>query len=93
MAALTSLTDAAARGLLGTRLDLGVTAPQVVIVSAFHDFTVRLALMANIGWERRSRFGKVEIGIFDNTTRNLTANVNYRDTALHVVNLNLNWKF
>jgi long-chain fatty acid transport protein len=48
--------------------------------SAFHDLTEKLALMANVGWEQWSRFGKVAIGIVDNTTRNLTADLDYKDT-------------
>ena len=68
------------RGTLDTTLDLGMTVPQAVMVSAFHDFTEKLALMANFGWEQWSKFGKIEVGIVDNTTRNLSTNLDYKDT-------------
>ncbi len=68
------------RGLLGGTLNMGITLPQAVMVSAFHDFTDKLALMANVGWEQWSKFGKVDVGIVDNTTRNLTTNLDYKDT-------------
>jgi long-chain fatty acid transport protein len=70
----------ASRGRLDTRLELEMTAPQSVMVSAFHDVTEKLALMANVGWEQWSRFGRLEIGIVDNTTRNLTVDLDYKDT-------------
>jgi long-chain fatty acid transport protein len=68
------------RGLLDAPLDLGVTAPQAVMVSAFHDFTEKLALMANIGWEQWSKFGKVEVGIYSNDPQSLTTQLQYKDT-------------
>ena len=68
------------RGLLNGQLDLGVRAPQAVMVSTFHDVTDRLALLANVGWEQWSKFGKVDIGIVDNTTRSLTTDRGYKDT-------------
>lgn len=70
----------AGRGTLDTTLDLGMTMPQAVMVSAFHECTERLALLANVGWEQWSKFGKIEVGIVDNTTRNLSTNLNYKDT-------------
>jgi long-chain fatty acid transport protein len=53
---------------------------QYVMVSAFHDVSEKLALMANVGWEQWSRFGRVDIGIVDNTARNLTVDLDYKDT-------------
>jgi long-chain fatty acid transport protein len=63
------------RGLLNGQLNLGMRAPQAVMVSAFHDVTDRLALLANVGWEDWSKFGKVDVGIVDNTTRSLTTDL------------------
>lgn len=68
------------RSLLNGQLDLGVRTPQAVMVSVFHDVTDRLALLANVGWEQWSKFGKVDIGIVDNTTRSLTTDLGYKDT-------------
>ena len=42
--------------------------------------TDRLALLANVGWEQWSRFGKIDVGFVDNTTRSLTTDLNYKDT-------------
>jgi long-chain fatty acid transport protein len=70
----------ASRGRLDGQLNLGMRAPQAVMVSAFHDVTERLALMANVGWEQWSRFGKVDVGIVDNTAQSLTADLEYKDT-------------
>jgi len=68
------------RGLFDGKLDIGMRAPQAVMVSAFHDLTDSLALLANVGWEQWSRFGRLDIGIVDNTTRSLTTDLNYKDT-------------
>lgn len=68
------------QGLLNGKLDIGMRAPQAVMVSAFHDVTDRLALLANVGWEQWSKFGKVDVGIVDNTTRALTTDLGYKDT-------------
>lgn len=67
-------------GKLNSRLDLGMREPQAVMVSAFHDLTDRLALLANVGWEQWSRFGKIDVGFVDNTTRSLTTDLDYKDT-------------
>jgi long-chain fatty acid transport protein len=67
-------------GKLDSRLDLGMREPQAVMVSVFHDLTDRLALLANVGWEQWSRFGKIDVGFVDNTTRSLTTDLDYKDT-------------
>jgi len=53
------------RGRLNGRLNLGFRAPQTVMVSAFHDVTDRLALLANVDWEQWSKFGEIAVGISD----------------------------
>ncbi|MDR4493959.1 MAG: OmpP1/FadL family transporter [Nitrospirales bacterium] len=85
-----------AAGLTGSKIDLGMTVPQHVIVSVFHQFTDRLALMADFGWEDWSRFGKVDVSI-DESGTSLTTNVPYKDTY-HVgggaqFRLNPQWLF
>lgn len=72
-----------ARGMRNGSLELGMRIPQGVMVSAFHDVSERLSLMANAGWEEWSKFGKVDIGVRDNTsttTRALEADLDYKDT-------------
>jgi long-chain fatty acid transport protein len=68
------------RGLLSGQLNLGFRAPQAVMVSAFHDVTDKLALLANVGWEQWSRFGAISVGIVDNNSRSLTADLKFKDT-------------
>ena len=51
------------RGHLTNELDLGVTVPQSVMVSSYHEFTDRWAMMLDFGWQNWSQFGKVEIGL------------------------------
>jgi long-chain fatty acid transport protein len=68
------------QGLLDAKLDLGMNMPQAVMFSVYHAFTGRLALMANLGWQDWSRFGKVDIGVYSDTNTNLTADLDYKDT-------------
>ena len=68
------------QGLLNAKLDLGMNMPQAVMFSAYHEFTDRLALMANVGWQDWSRFGRVEIGVDAAADTSLTADLDYQDT-------------
>jgi long-chain fatty acid transport protein len=65
------------RGTLNKKLDLGLTMPQAVMFSAYHEFTDRLALMANLGWQDWSQFGRIDVSL-DSPT--LTADLDYKDT-------------
>ncbi len=67
-------------GLLDARLDLGMTMPQAVLFSAYHELNDRLALMANLGWQDWSLFGKVDVDLSSETTTSLTAELGYEDT-------------
>ena len=64
---------------LNRPLDIGITAPQAVMVSAFHQLTDRLAIMGDFGWEQWSRFGQVDISLASTTARSLTTNIPYND--------------
>jgi long-chain fatty acid transport protein len=68
------------RGLLTSKLDLGMTMPQAVMFSAYHDLTNRLAVMGNLGWQDWSQFGKVDVKVAAEDTTSLTADRNYKDT-------------
>jgi long-chain fatty acid transport protein len=68
------------RGLLTSKLDLGMTMPQAVMFSAYHDLTKRLAVMGNLGWQDWSQFGKVNVEIDAADTTSITADRNYKDT-------------
>jgi long-chain fatty acid transport protein len=72
------------QGRLNRQLDLGVTVPQSVMVSSYHEFTDRWAMMLDFGWQDWSQFGKVEVGLTGDSanpsTINTTTNLNYQDT-------------
>ncbi len=59
-------------------LDLGVTVPQSVMVSAYHDLNERWALMADFGWQNWHQFGNVQAGVEAGGTT--TLKLNYQDT-------------
>lgn len=69
-----------AAGLVGNKIDLGVTVPQHVIVSAYHELTEALAVMVDVGWEDWSQFGKVDVSI-NETGTSVTTNIPYQDTV------------
>ncbi len=68
------------RGLLNSELDIGMTMPQAVMISAYHDLTSRLAIMGNLGWQDWSQFGKVNVEVDAADTTRITADRNYKDT-------------
>jgi long-chain fatty acid transport protein len=63
----------------GRKIDLGMTMPQAVMFSAYHEINDRLALMANLGWQDWSEFGKVDVSVSD-TNVDLTTDLDYNDT-------------
>jgi long-chain fatty acid transport protein len=68
------------RGLLNAKLDLGITMPQAVMFSAYHELTDRLALMANLGWQDWSQFGAVDVSISSANPKSLTTDLDFKDT-------------
>lgn len=61
-------------------LDLGVTVPQQVMLSGFHQLTPKLALLGSLTWQDWSEFGKVDISIDGPTDNSATTNLDYDDT-------------
>lgn len=68
------------RGLLDASLDIGITLPQSVMLSAYHECTDRLALLANVGWQDWSEFGKVDVSVDSNNPTSLTTDFDFDDT-------------
>jgi long-chain fatty acid transport protein len=68
------------RGLLGAPLSIGMTVPQSLLFSSFHQINDKVAVMADTGWQNWSAFGNPEIGINSNNPRTETANLRYQDT-------------
>ena len=54
--------------------------PQAVMFSVYHEFTDRLALMANLGWQDWSRFGRVDVSVDADNDTSLTTALDYKDT-------------
>ena len=67
-------------GLLNKNLDLGITVPQHVIISGYHELNDRWAIMGDFGWENWSRFGKVDVSVNTNPPTSLTTDIDYNDT-------------
>jgi long-chain fatty acid transport protein len=68
------------RGLFTRRIDLGLTVPQAVMLSGYHQLTDRIAVMGNLVWQDWSDFGKPDISIANTNVSNETVNLNYDDT-------------
>ncbi len=62
------------------QLDLGITVPQQLMFSAYHQLTPRLAIMGNLVWQDWSEFGKVDISIDGPTDSSATTDLEYDDT-------------
>jgi long-chain fatty acid transport protein len=68
-------------GLLTRNLDLGMTVPQHVILSGYHELSDAWAIMGDFGWENWSQFGKVDVAVTGGqNSPSLTTNVDYNDT-------------
>jgi len=68
------------KGLLDAKLELGMTAPQAVMLSGYHEINDRLAVMGNVGWQDWSYFGKVGVTLSAEDTNSLTVDRDYKDT-------------
>ena len=64
----------------GAKIDLGLTIPQTVMVSGYHDLTPEIAIMGNVTWQDWSEFGKPSLEVTSTTSRSVNANLDYDDT-------------
>ncbi len=62
------------------QLNLGMTVPQSVMLSGYHELNAKWALMADVGWQNWSQYGKVDVGVDSAAPITLTKNLNYQDT-------------
>jgi len=67
-------------GLAGSKVDIDMTIPQAVMLSAYHQLTDRWAIMGNIGWQDWSEFGKQDLTLRSTTTTSFTKDLEYDDT-------------
>ncbi len=70
----------ASRGLLDAGVDLGVTVPQGVNASFYHEIDPRWAVLGSVGWQQWSQFGRVDIGVDSNNPVGLTTSLDFKDT-------------
>jgi len=61
-------------------LDLGLTVPQSVMLSAYHELNSKWALLANVGWQNWKQFGKLDVGVNSDNPQSLTQELSYQDT-------------
>ncbi|MFQ5645072.1 MAG: OmpP1/FadL family transporter [Thiogranum sp.] len=69
-----------ASGLLGSSVDMEMTLPQQIMLSGYHQVDDKLAIVANLGWQDWSEFGKTDISVNSSTTTSLTVDRNFDDT-------------
>ncbi len=70
----------ASRGLLDANVDLGVTVPQGVNASVYHEIDPRWAILGSVGWQQWSKFGEVDVGVDSNNPIGLTTKLDFKDT-------------
>jgi long-chain fatty acid transport protein len=67
-------------GLVGSKLDMEMSLPQAVMLSAYHRLTERFALLGNIGWQEWSSFGESSLSLSSEGTTDLNLDRNFDDT-------------
>jgi long-chain fatty acid transport protein len=67
-------------GLAGASVKLDMELPQAVLASAYHEFTDKLAVMGNVGWQDWSSFGNIDVSIDSDTSTTATQDLDYDDT-------------
>ncbi len=68
------------RDSFGIPIDLGMTVPQSVMASFFHQWNECWAILGNVGWQNWEQFGAVEVEIDTPNPRSATVNLNSKDT-------------
>ena len=61
-------------------VDLGVTVPQGVNASFYHEIDPRWAVLGSVGWQQWSKFGEVEVGSRLEQSRRADHPLNFKDT-------------
>ncbi len=69
-----------ANGVLNKRVDLGITVPQHIMVSGYHELSERWAVMGDFGWENWSEFGKVDVSVSSTNINSVTTASKFNDT-------------
>jgi long-chain fatty acid transport protein len=72
-----------ALGTVAARLhsiDVGMTVPQNVMASIYHELDEKWAVMGNLGWQEWSQFGKVDVSVNAQNQTSATTDLKYKDT-------------
>ncbi|MBW1762857.1 MAG: outer membrane protein transport protein, partial [Deltaproteobacteria bacterium] len=76
------LTTALGRsGLLNSTIHMEIKVPQSLVLSAYHDFNAKWALMGNLGWQNWKQFGLIGVTVAAEDTQSLVVDRQYKDTA------------
>jgi long-chain fatty acid transport protein len=67
-------------GLAGSKVDIDMTIPQAVMLSGYHQINDQWAIMANIGWQDWSAFGKQDLTLSSTDSTTFTKDLGYDDT-------------
>jgi long-chain fatty acid transport protein len=67
-------------GLAGSHVNIDITIPQAVMLSGCYQVNGRWALMANIGWQDWSAFGKQDLTLRSTNSTTFTQDLDYKDT-------------
>lgn len=67
-------------GLARRETDFDMNLPQVVMISGYHQLNPEWALLANIGWQDWSQFGKQELSLSGSDSTSFTKDLDYKDT-------------
>jgi len=65
----------------GVKVNVPLTEPQQVMLSAVYELTPKFALMGNVGWQNWSAFGQFPVGISAVNQTSVEANLHFSDTC------------
>ncbi len=69
------------RGLLNSKIKVGIKVPQQVMGSVFTQVNDRWAVLGSVGWQDWSEFGQVQLGIDDTSDpRSIKTDLDLKDT-------------
>jgi len=68
------------RNAYNASLDMGIYIPQMVMGSVYQELGSKWAVMANVGWQQWSKFGKVDVTIVNNEADSTTMDAKFDDT-------------
>jgi long-chain fatty acid transport protein len=71
-------------GALNRRVDLGITVPQHLMVSGYHELSDAWAVMGDFGWENWSKFGSIDVAVVGSNTTNSVTTISKYDDTYHV---------